>query len=125
MLLNLISNFCRIMNVDIKVSRLYLTLLFCAGLWICTEYNKVLGIIFVVKSITGFFVKVKIVSKDAKYSGIFRRTSIKDIESISCYGFFIFNRVVIYGRGTNKISLFFVNNFNKVFKYAESIENFK
>ena len=117
----------------IKVSRTYIVLLVMLGL-LCIAIGSIsnalnffyiIGLILIFNAIMMFFAEIIIVNKDAKYKGIFKRTSIKDIESVDCSGFWIINKVCIYGRGRNKISLGGVNNFNIVRKYAENIEGTK
>jgi hypothetical protein len=81
-----------------------------------------LGLFLIISSFLLFCRKITIVNKDAKFKGVFKRKSIKDVESIDCSGFWIFNSVSIYGRGGNKISLSFVADFNNVRDYAENIE---
>jgi len=76
----------------------------------------------IISSLLLFCRKITLVNKDAKFKGVFKRKSIKDVESIDCSGFWIFNSVSIYGRGGNKISLSFVADFNNVRNYAENIE---
>jgi hypothetical protein len=80
------------------------------------------GLFLIISSFLLFCRKITIVNKDAKFKGVFKRKSIKDVESIDCSGFWIFNSVSIYGRGGNKISLSFVADFNNVRDYAENIE---
>ena len=79
-------------------------------------------IIFIAPS---YYQKIDIVGKDAKYSGLFKRISIKDIESVDCSGFGVFNSIKIYGRGKSLIKLKFIENYDEVRQYAENIENWK
>ena len=85
-------------------------------------YYNFPGLFLIISSFLLFCRKITIVNKDAKFKGVFKRKSIKDVESIDCLGFWIFNSVSIYGRGGNKISLSFVADFNNVRNYAENIE---
>ncbi len=95
---------------------------FIIGLLVVLTFST---IIFLLVPLYLYSKKITFINMDAKYSSWFSRRSIKNIESIDTFGFSVFNRIIITGKGGTHIKMYFVANFDDVKKFAEEIENFK
>ena len=92
-------------KLELYVSRGVLLTVFLIGIFCCIAelflyiyitksfaYSSIIwpGFILILGSFLLFFRKIVLVNKDAKFEGVFKRKSIKDIESIDCSGFWVF-----------------------------------
>lgn len=125
-------------KITIKISNIIVEIyIFCAiflGLLTLLSFfmsDKIISpLIFALFSFASFvralYLKsqsITIFNMDATYESWFANISIKNIESINIFGFWIINTVIITGRGMSSIQLTGVHDLDKVREVIKKIQN--